>query len=151
MRGGVGSSVGGLLVLGVDCILRNAQFANCVIEQGDVYFEHKNGKICQPYHGSASAPTMIVESYDADNAKQKLFFSGRTKNVEGKSGYIYYKEKANSMSFYVNQFKHHAARTLADLGVNSIAELRRFLAKNDQELLREVSQDASYTSKAYRS
>ena len=150
VEGGIGTSVGALLVMGVDGILRNAQLASCVIEQGDLYFEHRNGEFCQPYHGSASAPTMIIESYHKDNANSRLFPSGRTKNVEGKSGYIYYREKANSMTFDIDQFKHYAARTLADLGVGSIWELREFLDKNNDELLRIVSADAAYTASAWR-
>jgi non-canonical purine NTP pyrophosphatase (RdgB/HAM1 family) len=151
IEGGIGTSVGALMIMGVDCILRNAQFANCVIEQGDVYFEHINGKFCQPYHGSASAATMIIESYNPENAASRLEYSGRTRNVEGKAGYVFYKERANSVSFYVNEFKGYAARTLADLGVKTIWEMREFLEKNNQELLRLVSMDAAVTSTAYGS
>lgn len=151
VEGGLGTYVGGMLILGVDCILRNAQFANCVIEQGDIFFEHKNGDICHPYHGSASAPTMIIESYNKENAEQRLFFSGRTKNVEGSSGYTFYKERANSMSFYIEEFKHYAARTLADLGVESIWELREFLNSYHEDLLRIMTPEAIFTGTAYKS
>lgn len=151
VEGGLGSYVGGMLILGVDCILRNAQFANCIIEQGDIFFEHKNGEICHPYHGSASAPTMIIESFNKENAEQRLFFSGRTKNVEGSSGYTFYKERANSMSFYVEEFKHYAARTLADLGVESIWELREFLSSYHEDLLRIMTPEAIHTGTAYKS
>jgi hypothetical protein len=149
VEGGIGEKVGGLMVMGIDCILRNGQFANCVIEQGDIYYRHNNGQFCQPYHGSASAPTMIIESLNPANAPSKLFYSGRTRNVEGKSGYIFYEEKANSLSFYVDQFKHYAARTLADLGVLNMRELREFLNSNNDELLRLVSLDAEQTSQAW--
>ncbi len=151
VEGGIGTSVGSLLVMGIDGILRNAQFANGVIEQSDIFFEHKSGKICQPYHGSASAATMIIESFNPANAKSRLSYSGRTRNVEGKPGYIFYEEKANSMSFYVDQFKHYAARTLADLGVESISELREFLNTNNIELLRHVSPEAQHISGAWKS
>jgi len=151
VEGGLGTYVGGMLLLGVDCILRNAQFANCVIEQGDIFFELKNGGICQPYHGSASAATMIIESFNKENAAQRLHYSGRTKNVEGSSGYIYYKERANSMSFYIDEFKHYAARTLADLGVTSIRELREFLSSYHEELLRMMTPEAIHTGTAYKS
>ena len=151
VEGGMGSRVGALYILGVDCILRNAQFANCVVEQGEIYFEHKSGDFCQPYHGSASAATMIIESYSKNNVSRRLNPSGRTRNVEGKSGYIFYGEKANSMAFYVDQFRHYAGRMLADLGVENISELREFLASNNEELIRIVSADAEYTSDAYKS
>lgn len=151
VEGGLSTYVGAMMILGVDCILRNAQFTNCVIEQGDLYFEDNHHEIVQPYHGSASAATMIIESYNKQNAEQRLFYSGRTKNVEGKSGYIYYKERANSMSFYVDEFKHYAARTLADLGVESIWELREFLHSNHEELFRLMTPEAVHTGTAYRS
>ncbi len=152
VEGGVGTYVGAMMLLGVDCILRNAQFTNCIIEQGDLFFEAKSGgEIVQPYHGSASAATMIIESYNKKNAEQRLFYSGRTKNVEGKSGYIYYKERANSMAFYIDEFKHYAARTLADLGVESIWEMREFLHTNHEELFRLMTPEAVYTGTAYRS
>jgi XTP/dITP diphosphohydrolase len=151
LEGGIGTYVGGMLILGVDCILRNAQFTNCVIEQGDLFFEHNNGEICQPYHGSASAATMIVESFNKNNVEQRLSLSGRTRNVEGKSGYIFYKERANSMSFYVDEFKHYAARTLADLGVSNLWELREFLHGYNADLLRLMTPEAIHTGTAYKS
>jgi hypothetical protein len=121
-----------------------------VIEQGDSYFQHENGKICMPYHGSASAPTMIIESANPDLAKTRLHRSGRTRNVEGKAGYRFYEEKANSMAFYINTFRHYAARTLADIGVKTVVELREFLRDNDEEMIRVVSSQASAVAGAYR-
>lgn len=150
VEGGIGTHVGAMLVMGVDGILRNAQFTNGVIEQGEIFFKHKNGHFCQPYHGSASAPTMIIESYNKDLALKHLQNSGRAKNVEGKPGYIFYEEKANSMAFYVDQFYHYAARTLVDFGVESIWELREFLEKDKGEYLRIISQDAAYLSSAWK-
>ena len=150
VEGGVGSQVGHLLMMGVDLISYNQQLARCVIEQGDIYFEHETGKACMPYHGSASAPTMIIESANPDLAKTRLRRGGRTRNVEGKAGYRFYEEKANSMAFYINTFKHYAARTLADVGVTSVAELREFLLHNTDDLIRVVSSQASAVAGAYR-
>lgn len=150
VEGGVGTSLGHLLLMGVDLISYNQQLAHCVIEQGDVYFQHKNGDICMPYHGSASAPTMIIESANPELARTRLRPGGRTRNVEGKAGYRFFEEKANSMAFYINNFKHYAARTLADLGVESVAELRTLLQTQEEELLRVVSSQASAVGSAYR-
>lgn len=149
-EGGVGKSLGQLLIMGVDGILYNQQFAHCVIEQGDIYFEHINGGLCHPYHGSASAPTMIIEALNPKVTKNRLSPSGRAKKVEGKSGYMFYEDKANSMVFFVNEFKHFAARTLADLGVESILELRQMLRESNTELLRIVTQGASHIAGAYK-
>jgi XTP/dITP diphosphohydrolase len=150
VEGGVGTNLGHLLLMGVDLISYNQQLAHCVIEQGDVYFQHKNGDICMPYHGSASAPTMIIESANPELARTRLRPGGRTRNVEGKAGYRFFEEKANSMAFYINNFKHYAARTLADLGVESVAELRALLQTQGDDLLRVVSSQASAVGSAYQ-
>ena len=149
VEGGIGTSMGHLLLMGVDLISYNQQLARCVIEQGDIYFEHKTGKVCMPYHGSASAPTMIIESANPALARKRLRPGGRTRNVEGKSGYRFFEEKANSMVFYLNTFKHYAARALADVGVRDMAELREFVAAHDEELIRVVSSQASAVGQAY--
>ena len=149
VEGGIGSSMGHLFLLGVDLISYNQQLARCVIEQGDIFFEHKSGKVCMPYHGSASAPTMIIESANPALARQRLRPGGRTRNVEGKAGYRFFEEKANSMVFYINTFKHYAARALADLGVHDMQELRAFLRDNNDELIRVVSSQASAVGQAY--
>jgi hypothetical protein len=150
VEGGIGTQVGHLLLMGVDLISYNQQLAHCVIEQGDIYFQHESGEICMPYHGSASAPTMIIESANPALAKKRLHRGGRTRNVEGKAGYRFYEEKANSMAFYINTFKHYAARTLADVGVKTIADLRAFLRDHDEEMIRVVSSQASAVAGAYR-
>ncbi len=149
VEGGIGTSMGHLLLLGIDLISYNQQLAHCVIEQGDIFFEHKSGKVCMPYHGSASAPTMIIESANPALARKRLRPGGRTRNVEGKAGYRFFEEKANSMVFYLNTFKHYAARALADVGVRDIAELRQFARENDEELIRVVSSQASAVGQAY--
>jgi non-canonical purine NTP pyrophosphatase (RdgB/HAM1 family) len=149
VEGGIGTQLGHLLLMGVDMISYNQQLARCVIEQGDIFFEHESRRICMPYHGSASAPTMIIESANPALARTRLRSGGRTRNVEGKPGYRFYQEKANSMAFYIDEFKHYAARTLADLGVESVAELREFLRAHDGDLLRVVSSQASAVASAY--
>ncbi len=149
VEGGIGTSMGHLLLMGVDMISYNQQLARCVIEQGDIYFEHKSGKVCMPYHGSASAPTMIIESANPALARMRLRPGGRTRNVEGKAGYRFFEEKANSMVFYINTFKHYAARALADVGVTDMAELREFVRDSDEELIRVVSSQASAVGQAY--
>jgi len=150
VEGGIGSSMGHLLLMGIDLISYNQQLARCVIEQGDIFFEHRSGKVCMPYHGSASAPTMIIESANPALARKRLRSGGRTRNVEGKSGYRFFEEKANSMVFYINTFKHYAARALADVGLRDMAELRAFTRDSKQELFRVVSSQASAVGEAYR-
>lgn len=144
-EGGVGRSVGGLFVLGVDLILSNQKLVRGTIELTDFFFEHKSGKLCHPYHGSASAPTMLIESSNPKLLEARMSYAGRAKKVEGKPGYMFFSEKAGSMAFYVDEFKHYAARTLADLGVNNMNELRQFLKTNKSELLRIISTEAAFT------
>lgn len=149
-EGAVGRSVGPLLILGLDGVSYLQQLSHGTIETGDLFFEYKDGRPAHPYHGSASAPTMIIEAANPEIHKKRVSASGRVRNVEGKAGYTFYEEKANSMSFFINNFRHYAARMLADLGVESIAELRSFLKENDEELLRLVSTEAAHVASAYK-
>ena len=142
-EGGVGTSVGALFVMGVDLILTNQKFVKGAIELSDLFFEHAKGGYCHPYHGSASAPTMLIESINDALLEKRMYASGRAKKVEGKPGYMFYSEKANTMTFHINEYKHYAARTLTDLGVSSFAELREFLLKDSRELFRIISTEAS--------
>lgn len=149
VEGGIGRSMGGMLVLGIDAILYSQQLTRGTIETGGIFLQHSNESFGQPYHGSASAPTMIIEAANRELEEQRLNLSGRTKVPEGKKGFTVYEEKANSMAFWIDEFKHQAARTLADLGVENITEMRDFIGKYDKELLRIVSPEAAETSKAW--
>ncbi|MFC1722493.1 IMP dehydrogenase, partial [Patescibacteria group bacterium] len=149
VEGGVGKSVGALIILGVDCILYNQQLVKGTLEIGGLFLQHLNGTFVQPYHGSASAPTMIIEAANPNMHDQRIDCSGRTKIPEGKPGYSKYSEKANSMTYWVEEFKHQAARTLADLGVENMSELRTFLQTTDLDMLRIVSPEAAKTASAY--
>ncbi len=150
VEGGVGRSVGALAILGVDGILYNQQFTRGTIETGGIFVRNDNDQLGQPYHGSASATTMIIESAKDSLTDTMLNYSGRTKVPEGKKGFTLYSEKANSMAFWVEEFKHQLARTYADLGVENVSELRKFIASYDKELLRIVSPEAAETAKAYK-
>lgn len=151
VEGGVSRSVGGLIVLGIDGILYNQQLTRGTIETGGIFLQHANGNYGQPYHGSASAPTMIIEAANEVLKNKRLTYSGRTRVPEGKKGFTIYEEKANSMAFWIDEFKHQAARTLADIGVENLSELRTFIKSYDKELLRIVSTEAAQTSKAWGS
>lgn len=150
VEGGVGRSVGALLILGIDGILYNQQLARGTIETGGLFVLNKAGDFGQPYNGSASAPTMIIEAADEYLKDSRINPSGRTQVPEGKKGFSIYSEKANSMAFWIDEFKHQMARTLADLGVQNISELRKFVKKHNKELLRIVSPEAATTSQAWK-
>lgn len=150
-EGGVAKTVGGLIVLGVDGIIYNQQITRGTIETGGLFVENKRGEYGQPYNGSASAPTMIIEAANPALRDKMLNPSGRTKVPEGKKGFTVYAEKANSMAFWIDEFKHQMARTLADLGVRDMCELRSFIESYDKELLRIVTPDASQLSGAWGS
>ena len=53
------------------------------------------------------------------------------------------------MAFWINEYLRHAARTLADLGVENIFELRTFLSKDKREFLRIMSEKTQYLSEAH--
>lgn len=148
-EGGVGTNVGPLLILGVDAILYNQQLVRGTVETGGLFLQNAQGEYVQPYHGSASAPTMIIEAANPKLRNVRINLSGRTKVPEGKPGYMKYSAKANSMTFWVEEFKYHSARTLADLGVENISEMRDFLLKTNRDLLRIVSTEAAQAASAY--
>jgi len=148
-EGGVGTNIGPLLILGIDAVLYNQQLVRGTIETGGLFVQNKYGDFVQPYHGSASAPTMIIEAANPKLHEIRINASGRTKVPEGKPGYMKYTAKANSMAFWVDEFKYHAARTLADLGVENIAEMRKFLLNTNMDLLRIVSPEAAKTASPY--
>lgn len=149
IEGGVGRNVGPLLLLGIDGILYNQQLVRGTLEIGGFFIENRAGEYGQPYHGSASSPTMIIEAANDRLKDARINYSGRTKVPEGKPGFSAYSEKANSMAFWIDEFKHHLARTMADLGVENIIELRELLQKTDKELLRTVSPEAAVTASPY--
>ena len=148
-EGGIGKALGGLMVLGVDGILYNQQLTRGTIETGGIFLQNKKGEWGQPYNGSASAPTMVIEAANPTLRDKMLNASGRTKVPEGKKGFTLYAEKANSMGFWIEEFKHQMARTLADLGVRDLRELREFIASYDKELLRIVTPEAQQLSQAW--
>lgn len=149
VEGGVGRNVGPLLILGVDGILYNQQLVRGTIEIGGIFLQDKQGQFGQPYHGSASAPTMIIEAENEKLRDRRIQPGGRTRVPEGKPGFSRYTTKANSMVFWIDEFRHHLARTLADLGVKDIIELRQFLQATDKQLLRYISSGAAEIAKPY--
>jgi hypothetical protein len=150
LEGGIDKSVGTALILGADCILYNQKLVHGTIEAGDLFVQDLLGNICQPYPGSASPVTQIIESENPDLRLKRTNAAGRTVNPEGKPGFMYYDEKACTMAFWINEMLSHAGRTFADLGVENILELRRFLQSSEQSPLRILSDKTQYLSDAYR-
>lgn len=149
VEGGIGKSIGTALILGVDACLGNQKFVRGCIETGNLFASDKNGKICQPYPGTASPVTQIIESQSPLLSKRRIDAAGRTHTSEGKPGLMYYEAKAGSMAFWITEYLRHAARTLADLGVRNIYELRSFLKKDNREYLRIMSEKTQYLSEPH--
>ncbi|MCJ7826181.1 hypothetical protein MUP56_01025, partial [Patescibacteria group bacterium] len=79
IEGGVGRNIGSMLILGVDGVLFNGRLVRGTIESpaGDIYVrEKKTGKFCQPYPGSASAETQLIESRNS-GGKPRTNLAGR--------------------------------------------------------------------------
>jgi len=150
LEGGVGRSLGTALIIGADAVLGNQKLVRGTIETGNLFIVDKKGKICQPYPGTASPVTQIIESANPSLRVRRTDSSGRTYYSEGKPGLMYYEAKACSMSFWINEYLRYAARTLADLGVENIVELRKLLTKEKKELLRIMSEKTQYLSEAHR-
>ncbi len=157
VEGGVGKLVGIPLLLGADYVLYNQQLVHGTIEAGDLLLKYKskdinlNGKLCQPYPGSASPTTQIIESSFEELRKTRTASAGRTTNPEGKPGFMFFERKANSMVFWIRDFLGYAARMLADLGVKDIKELRQFLRDNPkEEVFRIITHSTAKLAEAYR-
>jgi len=148
VEGGIGRSIGTALILGIDCALGNQKFVRGSIETGNIFTQDKSGRICQPYPGTASPVTQIIESEDPLLRLRRTDAAGRTYYTEGKPGFMYYEDKACSMAFWINEYLRHAARTLADLGVENISELRN-LTKSKKDYLRILSEKTQYLSDAH--
>lgn len=148
-EGGIGRSVGTALIMGIDAALGNQKLVRGTIESGDLFIQDKNGNICQPYPGTASPVTQIIEAEDEDLRIRRTNSAGRTYQTEGKPGFMYFKNKANSMAFWIDQYLSYAARTLADLGVENISELRNFMQESNEEYLRILTDKSQYMSAAH--
>jgi hypothetical protein len=148
VEGGLGRAIGVALILGIDCGLGNQKFVRGTIETGDLFLLDKYGKICQPYPGTASPVTQLIEADSEELRKRRLDAAGRTFYTEGKPGFMFFEAKANSMAFWLSEYSRHAARTLADLGVNNISELRELLKKNS-DFLRILTNESLYLSKPH--
>lgn len=149
IEGGLGRSIGTALILGIDACLGNQKFVRGSIETGNLFVQDNYGKICQPYPGTASPVTQIIESQDPKLRSRRIDAAGRTYYSEGKPGLMFYEAKAGSMSFWVNEYLSHAARTLADLGVGNIYELRTLIGKGKREFLRIMTEKAQYLSEPH--
>lgn len=149
-EGGIGRSIGTALLMGVDAALGNQKLIRGTIETMNLFIKDKKGDICQPYPGTASPVTQLIEAEDTVSRANKLDPAGRTYQSEGKPGFMYYKNKANSAAFWINQYLNHAARTLADLGVSDIQGLREMLKKNNTEYFRILTDRTRYVSSAHR-
>ncbi len=153
VEGGVGEFPSIPLIFGADGILYNQQLVHGTIEAGDFFVVHKKtGEFVQPYPGSASPVTQIIESADPELRLRRVNPGGRTKYPEGKPGFMFYEEKANSMVFYIQQFESYIARALVDLGTTTFQEFRQFLLDRDEseQILKRVTQETAELAEAYR-
>ncbi len=153
VEGGVGRDVGALLVLGVDGVLYNQRIVHGTIESpaGDIFFgfvEDGEVKFVQPYPGSASAVTQLIESVKRFIRIRRTSRAGRI-TEEGEPGFMFHERKGSSMAFWINGLLTDAARTFADLGVKNLAELRQLVANDRREFLRLKSSEARESGKAY--
>ena len=126
----------------------NQKFIRGTIETGNLYTEDLKGRICQPYPGTASPVTQIIESEYPELRERRIDAAGRTYYSEGKPGLMFYEEKAGSMAFWITEYLSHAARALADLDSKNLMELRLKLIKNG-DFLRYLSEKTQYLSDAH--
>jgi hypothetical protein len=151
LEGGVGRNIGSMLILGVDGILYNQRIMHGTIESpaGDIFFVNTRDEFVQPYPGSASAETQLIESVNPKLQMKRTNSAGRI-STEGTSGFMKFERKSGgSMAFWIDSLLHDASRMLADLGVKNLSEMRELVADPTQELLRIVTTEARYKGTAY--
>ncbi len=154
VEGGVGKNFGTALMMGADFVLYSNQLAHGTREASQgLYLVDKKGKPVQPYPGSASPVTQLIEA--SHPGVNRVGPAGRTHNPEGKPGFMEHEKKANSAAVLMGEMLGKAGRTLADRGWHSIQEMRVWQQANAQsekpiELFRLPSSDARAVGEAYR-
>lgn len=153
VEGGVGDHTVIPLIMGADGVLYSNQLFRGTIEVGDLFLkEEKKGKIVQPYPGSASATTMIIESSFPQLKNLRSTPDGRVE-TEGKPGFMYGEKKAPSAKVYIKKFLKKIGKLYADRGVKSIEEFRESISSQEvlDSLLRILTPRAEEKASSYGS
>jgi XTP/dITP diphosphohydrolase len=150
LEGGTGTSIGALLGF-VDLISLNRRGVAAGMETGGLYMEHTNGRVCVPYHGTASPVTQWIEAIaNPALAGKRVDSAGRLRNVEGKPNYMFKPRAINSIVDAFHVARMLAGRALADQQSRSIDELRQRIELVGYENLLGVSSDAYDTANHHR-
>lgn len=132
LEGGTGTTIGALLPL-LDVISLNKRgIGGFESTQGLYVQKARNGKEepVLPYHGSASAPTQLIESYmDSEIAKRRLGLDGIVRAVEGKANYMVLDDAARSNVNKIRENRAYAGLALADQQSLSLYQLREKVAQ----------------------
>jgi XTP/dITP diphosphohydrolase len=149
VEGGVGHSTVIPLLIGADCVLYSNQLFRGTVECGDLFVKDKNGKMVQPYPGSASATTMLIESTFPELKGKRTGPDGHA-ITEGKAGFMVGERKAPSAAIYIREFRGNISKAYADLGVKSAEEFED-LRQDVHNILRILTPDAKEVASTYGS
>ncbi|QQS43886.1 non-canonical purine NTP pyrophosphatase [Candidatus Roizmanbacteria bacterium] len=119
----------------------------CVETQGGLSILHKSGAPVQPYSGTASPWTQMVE--EALGLADRTNPAGQLKNDEGKPGYMKTPHWAVSITHYFYAMRSMLGRTLADQRASSIDEIIANI-KDDGDNHRAASPGSVATAKPHR-
>jgi len=122
----------------------------CVETQGGLAVAHRTGAPVQPYSGTASPWTQMLERVLFPHLAQRTNPAGQLKNNEGKPNYMKASHWAPSITNYFWAIRSMLGRTLADQKASSIAERIEQLRMNGYGH-RAASPGAVYTAKSHRS
>lgn len=149
LEGGTGDEIGALLGM-LDVISLNRRGIAGGIETGGLFVEHTNGKVAQPYHGSASAITLWKEAvFNPYVARSRFNNAGRLEDVEGKPNYTFKPASVNSVVEDFADRRMFVGRALADQDVQSIGGLRENISVNGHNH-RIVTSDAAFIAAEHR-
>lgn len=147
----VGIEGGGSGVLAVapllDFVSKDRQVFGGTIECGGLYVLDSNGNLVQPYHGSASVFTQLIESaLYPEKAATRLTRGGNVRNNEGVGNYSRAQLAEMSIVQRLQTLRMFAGLMLADNGANSIYDLRRQVIERGFDNIVMVSDLAAYTA-----
>jgi len=152
VEGGTGETIGALLPM-LDVISLNRRGVGGIEPSQGIYLRKtSNGRLryVQPYHGSASAVTQIIEAtMDPEIAKRRLGPDGKVRNVEGKPNYTDLEAKIDSSVDQYAKARTGAGLALADQRSRSIYEIRKQVREKGHNHV-EVTPSSSEIAGAHR-
>lgn len=148
-EGGLGTWFGPWMGI-IDQISKNGDIVRGTVEsQGGLHVLHKSGEPVQPYSGTASPTTQMIENTLFPDQANRTNPAGQLKNNEGRPNYMKASRWAESMAHQFAFYRSILGRVLADQRSGSIDEMMENIEKYGWNHL--IASDAAVdTAKSHR-